>query len=85
MYDAIILSYAGIKSLNIDYAISQVFSVEEIIPSAGQGIIALQSRKNDNEIAETLENYLFKNVFKINITIYHLKEFLVKYISIRIP
>ena len=45
LYDAIILSYAGIKSLTIEDKITEVFSTEEIIPSAGQGIIALQCRQ----------------------------------------
>ena len=35
--------------------ISEVFSVEEIIPSAGQGIIALQSREDDIEIISILK------------------------------
>ena len=30
--------------------ISQIFSVKEILPSVGQGIIAIQSRVNDQEI-----------------------------------
>ena len=44
-YDAIILSYAGIKNLNLENEIAEIFSVHEIIPSAGQGIIALQCRE----------------------------------------
>ena len=55
LYDAIILSYAGIKSLKINDQISEIFSVEDIIPSAGQGIIALQCRKNDSEIISILK------------------------------
>ena len=35
LYDGIILSYAGIKCLKLDNEISEVFSTEEIIPSAG--------------------------------------------------
>ena len=55
LYDAIILSYAGIKSLKINDGISEVFSVEEIIPSVGQGIISLQSRKDDSDIISLLK------------------------------
>jgi len=55
LYDAIILSYAGIKSLRIENKITEVFSTQEIIPSAGQGIIALQCRNNDNEIISVLD------------------------------
>ena len=55
LYDAIILSYAGIKSLEIEDKITEIFSIEEIIPSAGQGIIALQCRNNDIEIISVLD------------------------------
>ncbi len=55
LYDAIILSYAGIKSLNLDKNISQIFSIKEIIPSVGQGVIALQCRKNDTDIIKVLD------------------------------
>ncbi len=54
LYDAIILSYAGIKSLKIVKQISEIFSVEHIIPSVGQGIIALQCRKDDDDIISIL-------------------------------
>ena len=54
LYDAIILSYAGIKSLGLEEKISQTFATSEIIPSAGQGVIALQCRKNDQELIEVL-------------------------------
>jgi len=55
LYDGIILSYAGLKSLKMVNNISQVFSLSEIIPSAGQGVIALQCRKNDNRIIKLLK------------------------------
>ena len=75
LYDAIILSYAGIKSLIIEDKISEVFSTDEIIPSAGQGIIALQCRNNDDKIISILNKindnetsqraYAERNVLKI--------------------
>jgi len=55
LYDAIILSYAGINSLGLNQNISQVFSTTEIIPCAGQGVIALQCRNNDVELIELLK------------------------------
>jgi len=54
LYDAIILSYAGIKSLNKNDKNVEVFSTEEMIPSAGQGIIALQCCSDNNEIISVL-------------------------------
>jgi len=54
-YDAIILSYAGVNSLGLDKNISQTFSTTEIIPCAGQGVIALQCRSSDEELIELLK------------------------------
>ena len=55
LYDAIILSYAGIKSLALEGNIVEIFSTKEIIPSAGQGVVALQCRENDDQINSILE------------------------------
>ena len=55
-YDAILLSKAGIDSLKLEHKISQEFSIDELIPCAGQGIIAIQCREDDNEIKKLLEN-----------------------------
>ena len=63
IYDAIILSYAGIKFLNFDDEISQIFSTEELIPSAGQGIIALQCREGDEEIIAVLKKINHNETF----------------------
>ena len=64
LYDAIILSYAGIQSLKLDKNISQIFSTREIIPSVGQGVVALQCRKNDSEIIKLLDkvNHKLTNI-----------------------
>ena len=55
LFDAIILSYAGIQSLNLNKKVSQIFSTSEIIPSAGQGIVALQCRENDKNLIKLLD------------------------------
>ncbi len=55
LYDAIILSYAGIQHLKLDNEIVEIYSTQKIIPSAGQGIIALQCRNDDKEIISILE------------------------------
>ena len=64
LYDAIILSYAGIQSLKLDENISQVFSTKEIIPSVGQGVVALQCRKNDSATIKLLDkvNHKLTNI-----------------------
>jgi len=63
LYDAIVLSYAGIKYLNLDNEISEIFSTDQIIPSAGQGIIALQCREDDSEIITVLEKINHKDTY----------------------
>ena len=75
MYDAIILSYAGIKFLKFENEISEIFSAEEITPSAGQGVIALQCRENDDETISILNKvnheethkraHLERNILKV--------------------
>ncbi len=44
-FDAIILAYAGIKRLGLSERVSKLFSTEEILPAACQGILAVQGRK----------------------------------------
>ena len=63
-YDAIILSYAGIKNLNFENEIAEIFSAQEFIPSAGQGIIALQCRETDKEIISILKKVNHEETYK---------------------
>ena len=60
-YDAIILSLAGINSLELTKKISQTFSTSEIIPCAGQGVIALQCGKKDENLIELLKKVNHQN------------------------
>ena len=64
MYDAIILSYAGIKYLRLENEVTEIFTVEQIIPSAGQGIIALQCRESNQEIISILEKINHGETYK---------------------
>lgn len=43
-YDALILAAAGICRMGLEDRISRFFSVEEMIPAAGQGTLAVQGR-----------------------------------------
>lgn len=45
-YDALILAAAGVIRMGLQERISRFFSVEEMIPSAGQGIMAVQGLKS---------------------------------------
>jgi len=63
-YDAIILSLAGIKYLKFENEITEIFKTEDIIPSAGQGIIALQCRENDKNIISLLKKVNHDETYK---------------------
>ncbi len=47
-YDAIIVAAAGLKRLGLEEKCVHYFSVNEIIPAIGQGILAIESRKGDD-------------------------------------
>ena len=47
-FSALVLAAAGLKRLGLEERISRYFSVEEILPAAGQGILAVQTRKGMN-------------------------------------
>ena len=54
--DGIILAAAGVKSLKLNNKISILFETEEILPAVGQGIIAVQCKKNDEVAKSFLKN-----------------------------
>ena len=54
--DGIILAAAGVRSLNLTNKIGLYFKTEEVLPAAGQGIIAVQCNKNDEMIKNFLKN-----------------------------
>lgn len=43
-YGALVLAYAGLKRLGLEKRVSRIFSTEEILPAACQGILAVQGR-----------------------------------------
>ncbi len=47
-YGALILATAGLKRLNLEHRISRLFLPDEMIPAAGQGIMAVQGRIEDS-------------------------------------
>lgn len=47
-FSALVLAAAGLKRLGLENRISRYFSVDEILPAAGQGILVVQTRKGMN-------------------------------------
>ncbi len=53
--DAIILAAAGVKSLKLENKIGMVFDENDVLPAVGQGIIAVQCRKDDEIIKNIIK------------------------------
>ena len=47
-FSALVLAAAGLKRLGLEGRITRYFTVEEMIPAAGQGILALQTRAGED-------------------------------------
>ncbi|MDR2924307.1 MAG: hydroxymethylbilane synthase [Treponema sp.] len=47
-YGALILAHAGLIRLGLQNRVTRVFTVDEMIPSASQGILAVQGRKGED-------------------------------------
>ena len=47
-YSALILAQAGLNRLGLQSRISRIFTVDEMMPSASQGILAVQGREGED-------------------------------------
>ena len=54
-YDGVILALAGLKMLKLEKFAKETFSVKDFIPTAGQGIIAVQCREEDEDAKKILK------------------------------
>jgi hydroxymethylbilane synthase len=62
-YDAIVLSLAGIKMLNLENEVKETFTIEQMLPAIGQGVIALQCKKKDQKTLDILEKINDKETY----------------------
>ena len=53
-YDAIVVAMAGLRRMGWGDRATQAFSVEEMVPAIGQGIIAIEVRAGDEELLRRL-------------------------------
>lgn len=53
--DGMILAYAGVHRLGLDEYITQIIPTEILLPAVGQGVMAVEIREGDAEIAEMLK------------------------------
>jgi len=62
-FDAIVLSLAGIKMLNLENEVKEIFTVDKMLPAIGQGAIALQCKKDDEKILNILKTINDKETY----------------------
>lgn len=74
-YSGLILAAAGLKRLGLEDRICRYFTVDEMIPSAGQGILAVQGRKGED--ASYLEGYCDEQAWMAG----HAERAFVKYLN----
>ena len=60
-YDALILGYGGIKRLDLENRISQIFSIEEILPPACQAAIGVQTLDEESDLISQVSKTNNKN------------------------
>lgn len=53
--DAVVLAVAGLKRMELDHNITQIFEPDHIVPAPGQGIIAVECREDDNFTSELVD------------------------------
>ena len=53
--DGVVLANAGVKRLGLDNHVSQIFDVEEIVPSPLQGFLAIEARE-DSDVSRYFES-----------------------------
>ncbi|MFT3765345.1 MAG: hydroxymethylbilane synthase [Minicystis sp.] len=69
-YDAILIAIAGVERLQLDLEDlhSEILSPEEFVPAPAQGVLAWQTREDDNELLSILDEITDLDVlFRINI------------------
>ena len=49
-YDGIVLAHAGLSRLGMTNEITSVFSVDEMVPAAGQGIVAIEALRDNRHV-----------------------------------
>ncbi len=56
-YAATIFAMAGLRRLGLENRVSRVFSVDEMVPSAGQAIVVVQARQADTDKIALLDGF----------------------------
>jgi hydroxymethylbilane synthase len=64
-YSALILAQAGLNRLSLQDRISRVFTIDEMLPAASQGILAVQGRRGgDYSFLDSFHSHVSETVSK---------------------
>ncbi len=55
-FDALVLAEAGLARLGLSYMIAERLSIDKMLPAAGQGALAVVSRKDSHDIIDMLKS-----------------------------
>ena len=62
-FDAIVLSLAGIQMLNLENEVKETFTIEQMLPAIGQGVIALQCKQDDQKTLNIVKDINHKETY----------------------
>jgi len=62
-FDAIVLSLAGIQMLNLENEVKEIFTIEQMLPAIGQGVIALQCKQDDQKTLNIIKDINHKETY----------------------
>jgi hydroxymethylbilane synthase len=62
--DGLILAQAGLRRLNMESIINEVLPLDVMVPAVGQGVIAIQTRRKDQQLIEALSAINDKKTFR---------------------
>jgi hydroxymethylbilane synthase len=54
-YDSLVLAAAGLERIGVEEITARLFRLEEMLPAAGQGALAVVARRDDEEVRSILE------------------------------
>jgi hydroxymethylbilane synthase len=61
--DGMVLAYAGLKRLGLTQFATEIFDVNDLLPQAGQGCVAIQMRKQDGKVKSLMEKLNHEDSF----------------------
>jgi hydroxymethylbilane synthase len=62
-FDAIVLSLAGVQMLNLENEVKETFTIEQMLPAIGQGVIALQCKQDDQKTLNIIKDINHKETY----------------------